>query len=53
VSHRREARRCCFQVSEIQDILATEANTIVAVFIFLLAATAGQVDVEDVEDAVL
>jgi hypothetical protein len=27
--------------------LATEANTIVAVFIFLLVATAGQVDVED------
>jgi hypothetical protein len=31
--------------------MATKDNTVVVVFIFLLAATAGQVDVEDVESA--
>jgi hypothetical protein len=33
--------------------MATIDNTVVAIFIFLLAATAGQVDVEDVEGAAL
>jgi hypothetical protein len=33
--------------------LSTETNTIIAVFIFLLAATDDQVDAEDVEDAAL
>jgi hypothetical protein len=33
--------------TRIRQKLAAQANTIVAVFIFLFAATAGQVDVED------
>jgi hypothetical protein len=33
--------------------MAIEDNTIITVFIFLLASTAGQVDVEDVEGASL
>jgi hypothetical protein len=33
--------------------MATKDSTIVAFFIFLLAATASQVDVEDVEGAAL
>jgi hypothetical protein len=31
--------------------LAARADIVTVVFIFLLASTAGQVDVEDVEDA--
>jgi hypothetical protein len=39
--------------ARIRHKLVAEVNTVNAVFIFLLAATAGQVDVEDVEDAAL
>jgi hypothetical protein len=42
-----------FGEARIQHKLAAEASDVATVFIFLLAATGGQVDIEDTEDAAL